>query len=136
MHCVWDTRILCETHAHTLRVFILMHKWPGCRSRCVCKGVSRFYHESLIIIRVTKRGSCDLETKAWLICGSNSVTRKFSGASTDKSKFQKSFFFLQTAKRATMEYNKAHSRLTFSYTTVISCLLCNVMRFSKDTSHS
>ena len=39
---------------------------------------------------------------------------------------------VQTAKRTTMEYNKAHSskkRLTFRYMTVFSCLLCNEIEY-------
>ena len=69
---------------------------------------------NLLIIRVTKHGSWltqrsndsdeelqEAPTKRpKLDCGSNSV-KKFGGASTYKSKFA----FLQTAKRATMEYN-------------------------------
>ena len=77
-------------------------------------------------IRVTKRGSwlrSDEEppTKRPILSIGSLVVLQLIRANSRKA-------FLQTAKRATMEYNKVYSSkkwLTFSYMTVFSCLLCN-----------
>ena len=96
-HCTWDTcilretqcnsnvlhwlrqnsqlsRIACETHAFYAKLTLTHFVSSFSRIYKLNEADARFYHESF---------NCT-------ICGPHSITRKFSGASTYKSKFQKS----------------------------------------------
>ena len=95
MHFTQNTRFVSK-HSHISE--------PNVDIGRACKGMSQFYHESFNYAcdktRIMAQRSNDSDEELQeahtkrprLHCGYNSVNKKFGGASTYKSKFQKSFF--------------------------------------------